>query len=70
MKNRKVKTYSLGMRQRLGLAQALMEDPGIYILDEPFNGIDRRVLQKFVKYLLMKRVKGKLFFFPHTMTRI
>ena len=33
--------YSLGMRQRLGLAQAMMEDPQILILDEPFNGLDK-----------------------------
>lgn len=33
--------YSLGMRQRLGLAQAVMEDPSILILDEPFNGLDK-----------------------------
>ena len=33
--------YSLGMRQRLGLAQALMENPSILILDEPFNGLDK-----------------------------
>ena len=33
--------YSLGMRQRLGLAQAMMEDPQIFILDEPFNGLDK-----------------------------
>ena len=33
--------YSLGMRQRLGIAQAIMEDPGFLILDEPFNGLDK-----------------------------
>ena len=36
-----VSKYSLGMRQRLGLAQAIMEDPDVLILDEPFNGLDR-----------------------------
>ena len=33
--------YSLGMRQRLGLAQAIMEDPELLILDEPMNGLDK-----------------------------
>jgi ABC-2 type transport system ATP-binding protein len=37
---RPVSKYSLGMRQRLGLAQALMERPGVLILDEPTNGLD------------------------------
>ncbi|MGN0384169.1 MAG: ABC transporter ATP-binding protein [Eubacterium sp.] len=34
--------YSLGMRQRLGIAQAIMEDPEILILDEPMNGLDKK----------------------------
>lgn len=37
----KVKNYSLGMRQRLGICQAIMEDQKIIILDEPFNGLDK-----------------------------
>lgn len=36
-----VSKYSLGMRQRLGIAQAIMEDPDVLVLDEPFNGLDK-----------------------------
>lgn len=39
---KKVGQYSLGMRERLGIAQAIMEDPMLLVLDEPFNGLDKR----------------------------
>lgn len=51
--------YSLGMRQRLGIAQAIMEDPDILVLDEPMNGLDSKGVD-FVRELLLKlKQKGK-----------
>ena len=43
-----VKKYSLGMRQRLGLAQAIMENPSVLILDEPMNGLDRKGVSRII----------------------
>lgn len=45
--------YSLGMKQRLGLAQAIMENPDILILDEPMNGLDKKGVSE-VRDLLLK----------------
>ncbi len=55
-----VKKYSLGMRQRLGLAQAVMEDPPVLILDEPMNGLDRHGVEEVRRLLLSLKEQGKL----------
>ncbi|MCI8385466.1 MAG: ATP-binding cassette domain-containing protein [Acutalibacter sp.] len=51
--------YSLGMRQRLGIAQAVMEDPAALILDEPFNGLDKETVEDMRGLLLGLRDRGK-----------
>lgn len=51
--------FSLGMRQRLGLAQAIMEDPDLLILDEPMNGLDKEGVADMRKYLLDLKEQGK-----------
>ena len=56
---RAVGKYSLGMRQRLGLAQAIMENPEILILDEPMNRLDKEGVQDMRKYLIELRKQGK-----------
>lgn len=56
---RHVRKYSLGMRQRLGLAQAIMENPKILILDEPFNGLDKEGVAEMREYLLSYKEQGK-----------
>ena len=58
--SKKVKHYSLGMKQKLALAQAFMENPDILLLDEPMNGFDKQSVQKIREKLLHLKEKGKL----------
>lgn len=52
-----VAKYSLGMRQRLGIAQAIMENPEVLILDEPFNGLDKETVSRM--RMLLKELKAE-----------
>lgn len=51
--------YSLGMKQRLGLAQAIMENPEILVLDEPMNGLDKNGVSEIRDLLLRFKEEGK-----------
>ncbi len=59
-KDKKFAKYSLGMKQKLGIAQAIMENPSVLLLDEPFNGIERASVEKIMSYLKQKREEGKI----------
>ncbi|GFZ33030.1 multidrug ABC transporter ATP-binding protein [Clostridium zeae] len=54
-----VSKYSLGMRQRLGIAQAIMENPRLLILDEPFNGLDKQGVADMRSLILDLKADGK-----------
>lgn len=56
---RPVKKYSLGMKQRLGIAMAIMENPNILILDEPMNSLDREGIEDMRNLFKKKRMEGK-----------
>lgn len=57
---RPVGKFSLGMRQRFAIAQAIMEDPGILILDEPMNGLDKNGVEEIRRLLLQMKQENIL----------
>ncbi len=69
--DRKVKGYSKGMKQKLGIVQAFMDDPKMVIMDEPTNGLDPLLQQKFYKFLREEKKKGRtLFFSSHILSEV
>lgn len=56
----KVKNFSLGMRQRLAIAQSIMENQKILVLDEPFNGLDKQGREKIKNLILTLKSKDRL----------
>lgn len=56
---KKVGQYSLGMRQRLGIAQALLDNPSLLVLDEPMNGLDKQGVQEMRILMKTLREEGK-----------
>lgn len=70
--NDKVKTYSLGMRQRLGLAQALLNSPSLLVLDEPTNGLDPAGIHELRNHLRELAAKENLAVFvsSHLLTEM
>lgn len=59
-KNKKYSEYSLGMKQKLGIAQVLMENPDVMIFDELFNGIEEKTVEKIRNILLELKNQNKI----------
>lgn len=69
--DRKIKTYSRGMKQKLGIVQAFMDDPEIVIMDEPTSGLDPLLQQKFYQFLHNEKKKGRtMFFSSHILSEV
>ncbi|PNX54183.1 MAG: hypothetical protein BV458_00805 [Thermoplasmata archaeon M9B2D] len=69
--DRKIKGYSRGMKQKLGIIQAFMDDPDIVIMDEPTSGLDPLLQQKFYDFLRHQKKKGRtIFFSSHVLSEV
>ena len=69
--DRKIKGYSKGMKQKLGIIQAFMDDPQIVIMDEPTSGLDPLLQQKFYDFLHEQKKKGRtMFFSSHLLSEV
>ena len=58
----KAKTYSLGMKQKLGIAIAFLNQPQLIILDEPMNGLDPKAVRDVRELIVKKSTRGSYFF--------
>jgi len=68
---RMIKEYSKGMKQKLGIIQAFMNDPEIVIMDEPTSGLDPLLQQSFYEFLKKEKTKGRtIFFSSHVLSEI
>jgi len=69
--DRKIKGYSKGMKQKMGIVQAFMDDPEVVILDEPTSGLDPLLQQKFYEFILSERKNGRtMFFSSHILSEV
>ena len=69
--DRKIKSYSRGMKQKMGIIQAFMDDPEIVILDEPTSGLDPLLQNKFYEFILSEKKKGRtMFFSSHILSEV
>ena len=69
--DRKIKSYSRGMKQKLGIVQAFMDDPELVIMDEPTSSLDPLLQQKFYDFLLSEKKKGRtMFFSSHILSEV
>jgi len=55
----KIKRFSKGMKQKLGIVSAFMHDPDIYVLDEPTSGLDPLMQNRFIELILKEKARGK-----------